>query len=184
MVGEPTDPTPLLQLHDWTGEGPGDASHRLHPRDHQLGELVDVAGFGADDHVVGAVTAWACWTPVMSMMSLATLAALPTSVWMRMYGVTTGTDLLASCRPRHLQRLMPQGMVACGGRVRRLCGGGMESTGGSLGEDWQEWRDLNLPAHPFGSRSVGRSALIGWCAATSRCMRTVGEHMAGRATGP
>src|SRR5215217_5930630 len=36
----------------------------------------------------------------MSMMSLATWAALPTSVWMRMYAVTTGTDLLASCRPR------------------------------------------------------------------------------------
>jgi hypothetical protein len=27
-------------------------------------------------------------------MSLATWAALPTSVWMRMYAVTTGTDLL------------------------------------------------------------------------------------------
>src|SRR5918994_6359758 len=36
----------------------------------------------------------------MSIMSLATLAALPTSVWMRIYAVTTGTDLLASCRPR------------------------------------------------------------------------------------
>jgi hypothetical protein len=31
---------------------------------------------------------------VMSMMSLATWAALPTSVWIRMYAVTTGTDLL------------------------------------------------------------------------------------------
>jgi hypothetical protein len=32
---------------------------------------------------------------VMSMMSLATWAALPTSVWTRMYAVTIGTDLLA-----------------------------------------------------------------------------------------
>src|SRR5512133_3342206 len=36
----------------------------------------------------------------MPTTSLATLAALPTSVWMRIYAVTTGTDLLASCRPR------------------------------------------------------------------------------------
>src|SRR6266516_2933166 len=36
----------------------------------------------------------------MATMSLATWAALPTSVWMRMYAVTTGTDLLASCCPR------------------------------------------------------------------------------------
>jgi hypothetical protein len=28
-------------------------------------------------------------------MSLATWAALPTSVWIRMYAVTTGTNLLA-----------------------------------------------------------------------------------------
>src|SRR6266511_2697663 len=38
-------------------------------------------------------------------MSLATWAALPTSVWTRIYAVTTGTDLLVSCRPRRLQRL-------------------------------------------------------------------------------
>jgi hypothetical protein len=44
----------LLQVHDWTGKGPGDASHGLHPRHHQLAELVEVAGFGADDDVVGA----------------------------------------------------------------------------------------------------------------------------------
>jgi hypothetical protein len=30
----------------------------------------------------------------MSRVSLATLAAVQTSVWMRMYAVTTGTDLL------------------------------------------------------------------------------------------
>jgi hypothetical protein len=41
-------------VDDRTGEGPGDAGHRLHPRHHQLAELVDVACFGADDHVVGA----------------------------------------------------------------------------------------------------------------------------------
>jgi hypothetical protein len=33
-------------------------------------------------------------------MSLATWAALPTSVWMRMYAVTTSNDLLESCRSR------------------------------------------------------------------------------------
>jgi hypothetical protein len=54
LVGEQTGPTPLLQVHDWTGESPGDASHRLDPRHHQLAELIDVAGFGADDHVIGA----------------------------------------------------------------------------------------------------------------------------------
>jgi hypothetical protein len=72
-----------LEVHHWTGERAGDAGHCLHACDHQLAELVDVARFGADDHVVGPVTAWACWTPVMSMMSWATWAALPTSVWTR-----------------------------------------------------------------------------------------------------
>src|SRR5436309_729013 len=33
-------------------------------------------------------------------MSLATWAALPTSVWMRMYAAITGIDLPDSCRPR------------------------------------------------------------------------------------
>src|SRR5215207_2232034 len=47
-------PRPLLQVHDRTGEGPSDASHGLHPRHHQLTELVDVLSFGADDHDVGA----------------------------------------------------------------------------------------------------------------------------------
>jgi len=47
-------PTPLRQVHDWTGEGPRDAVHCLHACHHQLAELVEVACLGADDHVVGA----------------------------------------------------------------------------------------------------------------------------------
>jgi hypothetical protein len=34
---------------------------------------------------------------------LATWAALPTSVWMRMYAAITGIDLLDPCRPRDLE---------------------------------------------------------------------------------
>jgi hypothetical protein len=115
-------PHALRQVHNGTGEGPGDAVHRLHARHHQLAQLVDVAGLGADDHVIGLVTAWACSTPVMSTMSLATWAALPTSVWMRMYAVTTGPDLLASCRPRRPGESGAEAMVACDGRVGRLRG--------------------------------------------------------------
>jgi hypothetical protein len=59
-----------------------------------------------------------------------------------------------SCRPLRLKRLVPNGMVACGGRVRRSPCGRMESTGGSLGEGWQECRDLNPPAYPFESTSL------------------------------
>jgi hypothetical protein len=47
-------PDPLPEMDDRAGEGPGDAVDRLYPRDHQLAELVEVAGLGADDHVVGA----------------------------------------------------------------------------------------------------------------------------------
>src|SRR4030095_958533 len=46
----------------------------------------------------GPGTSSACWTPLISAISLATWAALPTSVWMRMYAVTTSNDLLESCR--------------------------------------------------------------------------------------
>src|SRR4029453_11627793 len=72
-------------------------------------------------------TAWACGTPVMSTMSLAACAALPTSGWMRMYAVTTDPDLLASCRPRRPAEPGAEGMVACGGQVRRSHGCRMES---------------------------------------------------------
>jgi hypothetical protein len=104
----------LPEMDDRAGEGPGDAVDRLDPRDYQLAELVEVAGLGAHDHVVGPVTAWACCTPVMSTICAVTLAALPTSVWIRMYAVTTGTDLLASCRPRRPGETGANGMVACG----------------------------------------------------------------------
>src|SRR6266536_2332750 len=46
---------------------------------------------------------------------------------MRMYAVTTGTDLLASCRPRRPVETGAEGMVACGGwsgdHLARTCRG-------------------------------------------------------------
>src|SRR4029450_11552866 len=51
----------------------------------------------------------------MSRMSLATLAALPTSVWMRMYAVTTVPTSLPHAARGALQRLIAEAMVACGG---------------------------------------------------------------------
>src|ERR1700712_997641 len=41
-------------VDDWTGQRAGDAVERLHLRHDQLAQLVDVAGLGAHDHVVGA----------------------------------------------------------------------------------------------------------------------------------
>jgi hypothetical protein len=102
-------------VDDWTGEGPGDASHRLHPRHHQLAELVDVAGLGPDDHVVGTGHSLGLLDTGDVDDVLGDLAALPTSVWMRMYAVTTDPDLLASCRPRRPAEPGAEGMVACGG---------------------------------------------------------------------
>jgi hypothetical protein len=75
------------------------AIHCLHPRHHQLAQLIEVACLGPDDDVVGAGDGLGLLDAVMSTISAVTLAALPTSVWMRMYAVTTGTDLLASSRP-------------------------------------------------------------------------------------
>jgi hypothetical protein len=37
-----------------TTECPRNAIHGLDPRHHQLAKLIDIAGLGADDHVVGA----------------------------------------------------------------------------------------------------------------------------------
>jgi len=39
-------------VNDRTGHSTCDARHHLHPSDHQLAELVDTGGFGADDDVV------------------------------------------------------------------------------------------------------------------------------------
>ena len=41
-------------MDHWTGERPGDAAHGLDPGHRQLTQVIDVASFGADDHVVGA----------------------------------------------------------------------------------------------------------------------------------
>jgi hypothetical protein len=48
---------------------------------------------------------------VMAMMSLATWAALPTSVWMRMYAITKVNDPL----PRHRRDVPELGYALCGG---------------------------------------------------------------------
>jgi|Tabmets5t2r1_1033131.scaffolds.fasta_scaffold32182_2 hypothetical protein len=102
-------PTPLRQVHDWTGEGPGDAVHCLHARDHELAELIEVPYLGADDHVVGTGDRLGLLHAREVDDVLGDLgAALPTSVWMRTYAVTTGTDLLASC-PGALEEPVPKG---------------------------------------------------------------------------
>src|SRR6266487_4460375 len=41
------------EVDDRAGEGAGDAVDGLDPGDHQLAEVVDVAGLGPHDHVVG-----------------------------------------------------------------------------------------------------------------------------------
>jgi hypothetical protein len=88
----------------------------LHTRDYQLAELVDVACLGAGDYVVGAGDGLGLLDALMSRRSLATWAALPTSVWMRMYAVTTDPDLLAACRPRRPAETGAEAIVACRSR--------------------------------------------------------------------
>jgi Raf kinase inhibitor-like YbhB/YbcL family protein len=110
-------------VHHRTSERPGDAIHGLDPRDHQLAKLIDIARLGADDHVVGLMTSSASWTPSIPTISSATRAALLTSVWTRMYAVTTINDPLASSRPgrtrvrlrrmRWLLVLSLTGLAAC-----------------------------------------------------------------------
>src|SRR6266516_4892958 len=51
--GEPRRATTQLEVDHRAGEGAGDAVDRLHPGNHQLAEVVDVAGLGPHDHVVG-----------------------------------------------------------------------------------------------------------------------------------
>src|SRR4051794_4773933 len=43
---------PVSDVHDRAGERPGDSGDVLHPGDHELAQLVDVAGLRAHDHVV------------------------------------------------------------------------------------------------------------------------------------
>jgi phosphoserine aminotransferase len=43
-----------LEVHHRAGQGAGDPVHGLHAGHHQLAQVVDVAGLGADDHIVGA----------------------------------------------------------------------------------------------------------------------------------
>ncbi len=64
--------------------------HLLDAGDHQLAELVDVAGLDAGDDVVraGDVLGGAV-TPSTSAMASATDVERPTSVWIRMYAWTT-----------------------------------------------------------------------------------------------
>jgi hypothetical protein len=67
-------------VHHGTGEGPGDAVDRLHARDHQLTQLVDIARLGTNDHVVGAGHVLGLLHALDLDDLLGDLAALPTSV--------------------------------------------------------------------------------------------------------
>ena len=82
---------PSLQVHDRAGQRAGDALDRLDPGDHELAQVVDRLGLGAHDHVVGAgdVLGLGDAADARGPRS-ATAAALPTSVWIRMYACTTG----------------------------------------------------------------------------------------------
>ena len=75
-------------MDDGAGQRAGDAVEVLHLGDDQLAELVDVAGLGADDHVVGAGDVLG-ESDALDLGSRRRLAALPTSVWIRMYAWTT-----------------------------------------------------------------------------------------------
>ena len=71
-------------VDDGAGQRAGDAVDGLDPGDDQLAELVDVAGLGADDHVVRAGDVLGQGDALDLGDAAATSAALPTSVWMRM----------------------------------------------------------------------------------------------------
>jgi hypothetical protein len=79
-----------------TTECPRNAIHGLDPRHHQLAKLIDIARLGADDHVVGPSDILGQQHALDGDDILGTRAALPTSVWTRMYAVTTINDPLAS----------------------------------------------------------------------------------------
>ena len=109
-------------VDDGAGQGAGDAVEGLHLGDDQLAELVDVAGLGAHDHVVGAGDVLGEGDALdLRRSRCATSAALPTSVWIRMYAWTT---MVCSSRwsarsvtARNLPRRPhgPTGRPACGG---------------------------------------------------------------------
>ena len=74
-----------LQVDDGAGEGARDALDRLDPGHDQFPEVVDAVGLGADDHVVGTRHVLGLEDALRPRTELATEAAFPTSVWIRMY---------------------------------------------------------------------------------------------------
>src|SRR6266487_2131129 len=92
-------------------------------------------------------------------MSLATWAALPTSVWTRMYASTTGTHLLASCRRGALQSLVPRGWwhaaAGSGDHVARTCCS-PPMTGWLLGGPAYEAQEPAAPDRVTGAVLAGR----------------------------
>src|SRR4029450_6579372 len=88
----------------------------------------------------------------MSRMSLATMAVLPTSVWMRMYAVTTVPTSLPHAARGALQRLIAEAMVACGGHGHwRLAPVPRSSLGVASGE---------MPASPGAITNSGLLLLL------------------------
>jgi hypothetical protein len=85
-------------VDDGTGEGAGDPLDPLDAGDDELAELVHALGLGADDHVVGARDVLGVGDS-LDLTDLGRDRAFPTSVWMRMYALTTMAPPGSSTRP-------------------------------------------------------------------------------------
>src|SRR5512132_4471759 len=81
----------------------------------------------------------------MSTISVVTLAALPTSVWMRMYAVTTGTDRVAAHRPAPVETVPKRWWHAAAGHAITWHQGPSVVDGPGAAE----CRDLNPTGHLF-----------------------------------
>ena len=82
--GAATATSERLQVDDGAGEGARDPLDRLDPATTSS-EVVDAVGLGADDHVVGTRHVLGLEDALRPRTELATEAAFPTSVWIRMY---------------------------------------------------------------------------------------------------
>src|SRR4030095_906255 len=98
----------------------------------------------------------------MSTISVVTLAALPTSVWMRMYAVTTGPDLLAAHRPAPVETVPKRWWHAAAGHAITWHQGPSVVDGPGAAE----CRDLNPTGPSLRARGVRRSALTCWFTVT------------------
>jgi hypothetical protein len=72
-------------VNDRAGQRPRHAVEGLDLGGCQLGQLVDVRRLCSRDDVVGPATLAVSKTPGTSRSAAATVAALPGSVWIRMY---------------------------------------------------------------------------------------------------